>query len=106
LSRNILLASCILLLPAADCGITSPTPVLFANQTGDAVFVRWAPGDKRILAGMDPHSTVRVFRIPFDKGGCTSKPLVAKTESGEVVERIEPPLCRGDTWRIDGESQD
>jgi hypothetical protein len=37
---------------------------------------------------------------------CTAESLVARTASGEEIERRGPGMCEGDVWRVNGDPED
>lgn len=89
------------------CGDRGPTPVVVRNESNADVFIKvvGASGSER-----DTHTAVAagaegfVHELPSadaaGAGTCTTRVLVARTGHGREIDRVEPPLCRGDTWII------
>ena len=79
-----------------------PAPFYFENHTEETVVVFYVPtaAPEFILIGaMEPGGSHGVSDI----GPCTAAALVARNQAGAEIDRLDEPLCRGETWRIGGE---
>ena len=63
------------------------------------------PSSNDVLAmTLEPGGSLSLSRQFFRP--CTAESLVARTASGEEIERREPGMCEGDVWRVNGDSED
>jgi hypothetical protein len=78
------------------------TVLTFVNETTTTVEIS-AAGIPDIFEILEPGETYRSHRAPNIRGECTETALVARDQSGTLVDRQLPPLCDGETWVITAE---
>jgi hypothetical protein len=57
-----------------------------------------------LVVTVEPGGSLSLSRQFFRP--CTAESLVARTASGEEIERRGPGMCEGDVWRVNGDPQD
>lgn len=105
---RVALVATVVALVAGGCGFwpfesdRGSPPISFVNNTDETVqVVSLPPAGGEVILGnaMEPgRSSGR-----SDIGPCTTGALVARNEAGEDVDRLDEPLCQGETWWIGGE---
>lgn len=91
------------LLANAPCGDRGPTPVIVRNESSLHVYIHVvgpAGRERGSIYELGPRSEDLIHQPPSVAGGCTRQVLIARTKEGREIDRVEPPLCGGETWVI------
>ena len=100
-----LLASLSLLSLLTACN--EPNPAAVRNDTDQQIEVfvlSDQPARNDVLAmTLEPGGSLSLSGQLFPD--CTAESLVARTASGEEIERRGPGMCEGDLWKVNGDPQ-
>ena len=98
------MSACVLQSPTA-CPEGQLCEEMEANVTnatsGDVTIVRFdQDGDERGLLELVAGQTLPIVGVLRPDAPCLAGPLIARSDSGEVVARREDPLCDQETWVV------
>ena len=77
--------------------------VNFVNGSDDTVQVVYVPQAGREFVLIEYWIGPGGSASTIEALPCTAGTLIARNEAGQEVDRLDEPLCRGETWRIGGE---